>query len=103
MQSTHGQGVMRGVSRSPVCTDCHGIHNIVAPVEGDGTTVSAAVATETCARCHEGVTLTKEFGVAGERVSSYKESYHGLASRMGSRVVANCASCPRRSQHPSVI
>jgi len=93
MQSIHGQGVMRGVSRSPVCTDCHGIHNIVAPVEGDGTTVSAAVATETCARCHEGVTLTKEFGVAGERVSSYKESYHGLASRMGSRVVANCASC----------
>ena len=93
MQSIHGQGVMRGVSRSPVCTDCHGIHNIVAPVEEDGTTVSAAVATETCARCHEGVTLTKEFGVAGERVSSYKESYHGLASRMGSRVVANCASC----------
>ncbi len=93
MQSIHGQAVTRGVSRSPVCTDCHGIHNIVAPVERATATVSSAVATETCARCHEGVTLTKEFGVAGERVSSYKDSYHGLASRMGSRVVANCASC----------
>ena len=91
MQSIHGQAVMRGVSRSPVCTDCHGIHNIMTPL--DGATASASVATETCARCHEGVTLTKEFGVAGERVSSYKDSYHGLASRMGSRVVANCASC----------
>jgi formate dehydrogenase gamma subunit len=37
--------------------------------------------------------LTREFGVAGERVSSYKDSYHGLASELGSKVVANCASC----------
>src|SRR6185503_14145657 len=93
MQSIHGQAVTRGVSRSPVCTDCHGIHNIVPPLEADGVTASSIVATETCAKCHEGVALTKEFGVAGERVSSYKDSYHGLASRMGSRVVANCASC----------
>ena len=93
MQSIHGQALARGVSRSPVCTDCHGIHNIITPVEADGTTASAALATETCARCHEGVTLTREFGVAGERVSSYEDSYHGLAARMGSRVVANCASC----------
>jgi formate dehydrogenase gamma subunit len=93
VKSVHGQAVARGVSRSPVCTDCHGIHNIMAPVERTTATVSSAIATESCARCHDGVTLTKEFGVAGERVSSYKDSYHGLASRMGSRVVANCASC----------
>lgn len=92
IQSTHGQAVMRGVSRSPVCTDCHGIHNINPPIDANDAT-AAAVGTETCARCHEGVTLTKEFGVAGERVSSYKDSYHGLASQLGSKVVANCASC----------
>ena len=91
MQSVHGQAVVRGVSRSPVCTDCHGIHSITAPVEEAN--ARTAVATETCAGCHEGVALTREFGVAGERVSSYKDSYHGLASQMGSRVVANCASC----------
>jgi len=91
LQSVHGQAVVRGVSRSPVCTDCHGIHEIRAPVQQSSPTV--AIATETCARCHEGVTLTQEFGVAGERVRSYKDSYHGLASQMGSRVVANCSSC----------
>src|SRR6266545_3454820 len=32
-------------------------------------------------------------GVASARVSSYKDSYHGLASQLGSKVVANCASC----------
>ena len=93
IQSVHGQAVTRGVSRSPVCTDCHGIHSIKSPVEQASGNALAAVATETCAGCHEGVTLTREFGVAGERVSSYRDSYHGLASRMGSKVVANCASC----------
>jgi formate dehydrogenase gamma subunit len=93
MQSVHGQAVTRGVSRSPVCTDCHGIHGIASPVEQATATASTAVATDTCAGCHEGVTLTKEFGIAGERVSSYKDSYHGLASQIGSKVVANCASC----------
>jgi formate dehydrogenase gamma subunit len=93
MQSVHGQAVARGVSRAPVCTDCHGIHNITQPFDGENNLASAAVATESCAKCHEGVTLTQEFGVASGRVASYKDSYHGLASRLGSKVVANCASC----------
>ena len=93
IQSVHGQAVTRGVSRAPACTDCHGIHNIKAPVDQATATASIAIATESCARCHEGVALTQEFGVAGGRVSSYQDSYHGLASQLGSKVVANCASC----------
>jgi formate dehydrogenase gamma subunit len=89
----HGQAVARGVSRAPVCTDCHGIHNITQPFDGDKNVASTAVATDSCAKCHEGVTLTQEFGVASGRVASYKDSYHGLASQLGSKVVANCASC----------
>jgi len=54
---------------------------------------SQALARTTCAKCHEGVRLSEEFGVAGQRATSYLDSYHGLASRLGSGVVANCASC----------
>ena len=93
VQSIHGQAVARGVSRAPVCTDCHGIHNIKMPFDQTTATATTAVATDTCAKCHEGVALTQEFGVASGRVSSYKDSYHGLASQLGSKVVANCASC----------
>lgn len=93
MDSVHGQAVIRGVSRAPVCTDCHGIHNIMQPFDGNSKIASTAIATESCAKCHEGVTLTQEFGVASGRVASYKDSYHGLASQLGSKVVANCASC----------
>ena len=93
IQSVHGQAVTRGVSRAPVCTDCHGIHNIKMRFEQNSGSASAEVGTESCAKCHEGVALTQEFGVASERVSSYQASYHGLASKLGSKVVANCASC----------
>ncbi len=93
VESVHGKAVLRGVSRSPGCTDCHGIHTIEAPFEQKAANTSPAVATESCARCHEGVALTQEFGIAEDRVSSYKDSYHGLASKFGSKVVANCSSC----------
>lgn len=93
VQSVHGRASARGVSRSPVCTDCHGIHRIETPFEQTTVAASRAVATDSCAKCHEGVALTQEFGVSGERVSSYQESYHGLASQAGSKVVANCSSC----------
>jgi len=90
VNSVHGLAVARGVSRSPVCTDCHGIHDIQAAFDP---ATAAVVATDSCAKCHEGVTLTREFGVASGRVASYKDSYHGLASQLGSKTVANCASC----------
>ena len=76
----------------PVCTDCHGIHTIKAPKDANSS-VAAANVKNTCASCHEGVRLSKEFGVPSGRVSSYLASYHGMASEVGSNTVANCASC----------
>jgi formate dehydrogenase gamma subunit len=93
IQSVHGQAIQRGNWLAPVCTDCHGIHTIQAPGNPSSSVSSQALAQVTCARCHQGVRLTAEFGVPGARVTSYEASYHGLASRLGSTVVANCASC----------
>lgn len=92
-QSIHGQAVAQGNWSAPVCTDCHGIHSIKAHNDPNSPVSAQNVAQATCARCHEGVRLTQEFGVEGHRVSTYLASYHGLASRLGSQVVANCASC----------
>ena len=92
-QSIHGQAVAKGNWQAPVCTDCHGIHSIKAHNDPNSPVSAQNVAQATCARCHEGVRLTQEFGVEGRRASTYLASYHGLASRLGSQVVANCASC----------
>jgi cytochrome b subunit of formate dehydrogenase len=92
VQSIHGQAIARGNWAAPVCTDCHGIHSIKAPTDPRSAVASANVQ-NTCAACHGSVKLSAEFGVEGGRVSSYLSSYHGMASRMGSNTVANCASC----------
>lgn len=93
VDSIHGRAVARGNSRSPVCTDCHGIHDIKAHIDPKSSVSSQAMARTTCSQCHQGVRLTAEFGVQGKRVTTYEDSYHGLAAKMGSPVAANCASC----------
>ncbi len=92
-QSIHGQAVAHGNELAPVCTDCHGIHTIKAPSDPSSSVSDRNLSSTTCTRCHQGVRLTQEFDVPGNRVSTYMDSYHGLASQGGSLVVANCASC----------
>jgi cytochrome b subunit of formate dehydrogenase len=93
MQSIHGQAIARGNGLAPVCTDCHGIHSIKAPGDPNSPASEQNLSRDICARCHEGVRLSQEFGVPAGRVSSYFDSYHGLASQGGSLVAANCSSC----------
>ena len=92
-QSIHGQAIARGNSQAPVCTDCHGIHSIKSHLDPNSPVNAQNISSATCARCHEGVRLSQEIGVEGSRASTYLASYHGLASKRGSQIVANCASC----------
>ena len=93
MESIHGQAVARGNGQAPVCTDCHGIHSIKSHIDPSSSVSAQNMARSTCGRCHEGVRLSQEFGLEGSKLTTYLESYHGLASSLGSQVVANCASC----------
>ena len=88
-----GRRLRAGNGMSPVCTDCHGIHSIKAHADPNSPVAAANISRDTCARCHEGVRLSREFGLPGNRVSSYMDSYHGLAAEGGSLVAANCSSC----------
>ena len=88
----HGVALARGVTRSPVCTDCHGEHRIRGPHDPNSPVASGNVS-ETCSHCHEATGIRETFGLPAGRLSTYKDSFHGLASRGGSPVVAQCASC----------
>src|SRR5579859_7907633 len=92
-QSIHGQAIAKANWQAPVCTDCHGIHSIKSHLDPTSPVNAANLAQATCARCHEGMRLSQEFGIEGRRETTYLASYHGLAARGGSQVVANCASC----------
>ena len=93
MQSIHGQAVAKGNQLAPTCTDCHGIHSIKSPSNPSAPVAEANVSRDICARCHSGVRLSQEFGVPGNKVNTYFDSYHGLAQEGGSVVAANCSSC----------
>jgi cytochrome b subunit of formate dehydrogenase len=92
-QSIHGLAVTAGVVDSPVCTDCHGEHRILA-VTAEGSPVSATnIPLRVCGPCHSDLRLGEKYGLPGNQVPSYEDSFHGLASRGGVQRVANCASC----------
>jgi cytochrome b subunit of formate dehydrogenase len=93
IESIHGQALARGNGQAPVCTDCHGIHSIKTHTDPNSPVSEQNLSRDTCARCHEGVRLSQEFGMPGNRMTSYLDSYHGLATKGGSVVAANCSSC----------
>jgi cytochrome b subunit of formate dehydrogenase len=88
----HGQALARGVTRTPVCTDCHGEHRIQGPKDMASPVAGGGV-TSTCSSCHEATGIRETYGLPAGRLSSYQDSFHGLAARGGSPVVANCSSC----------
>lgn len=90
--SIHGKAYHEGVMESPVCTDCHGEHTIAA-VASKESAVNPANVPKTCARCHENHKLIKKFNLPTQRLSTYKESFHGIASKFGEGHAATCASC----------
>lgn len=93
LQSVHGQAMVHGSSDSPVCTDCHGEHMILAPSQPNSTVNPSRVSTVTCGRCHANERLDAQYNLPANRVPTFEDSYHGLAMRGGSQTVANCASC----------
>jgi cytochrome b subunit of formate dehydrogenase len=90
--SVHGQALARGIAQAPLCTDCHGEHQIIKHTS-QASPVNASHIRETCGSCHGDVRLTRKFGMPSDRLVSFDSSFHGLAAKAGSQTVANCASC----------
>lgn len=86
--SVHGQATAKGQREAPICTDCHSEHKIEG-LKG----MSTRVTSEMCGKCHASEKINAKFRMPADRVSTFFESYHGLAVQFGSATVANCGSC----------
>jgi cytochrome b subunit of formate dehydrogenase len=80
-QSVHGQQLAKGNPAAPVCSDCHTAHEIEEAGKGHFKSVSD----ERCGRCHK------------DRLTNYRETYHGKAMALGrpnvASAVAACYDC----------
>jgi cytochrome b subunit of formate dehydrogenase len=110
-ESIHGLAARSGVRESPVCTDCHGEHRILSPLDSESPVHASNISRLTCGRCHGDLRLAEKFGMSADSVPAYQDSYHGLAMRSGVTTVAHCGSChgvhevlpssdPRAMTHP---
>lgn len=91
--STHGRSLLeKGNLEAPSCTDCHGEHSILPPKER-ASEVSATHIPETCSRCHGSMDFNTRYEIPIDPVKTFKHTFHGIASGLGSARVANCASC----------
>jgi cytochrome b subunit of formate dehydrogenase len=91
--SIHAEAVRKGQTDAPVCTDCHGEHDILLHTDPRSPVAAGNVSARVCSPCHSSVALTEKYGIASDRFQTFADSYHGLAIRGGSIAAANCASC----------
>lgn len=92
-QSVHGRALAYGNTDAPTCVDCHGEHRIGDSAKGRVGAYTSYLSRTTCMRCHESERIVEKYGLPAKRLTTYIDSYHGLADQSGSVVVANCASC----------
>jgi cytochrome b subunit of formate dehydrogenase len=91
--SVHAAALAKGNLDSPVCTDCHGEHDIRKHTDPSAPVHNTNLAQQVCAECHASVRLTSKYGLRSDSFKTFTDSYHGLADRGGAVEVVNCASC----------
>jgi hypothetical protein len=91
--SVHGVAILqKGILNVPVCTDCHGKHDLYSSDMSISHTSKQNVP-DTCKSCHDNYSLMRKFKLTTDQADTYTQSFHGIALRLGEKTVANCTSC----------
>ena len=76
LDSMHFDAMAEAKDDAPICTDCHGAHNVIRLTESHGTIA------QTCSKCHEDI------------ADEYQDSVHGSAlAEEGNPDVPVCITC----------
>ncbi len=99
--SIHGNALIQeGNPDVPVCTDCHGVHNIQDP----RTAQFRVDEPDLCANCHADPELMAKYGLDSDVYSLYNLSWHGLDISMYkarvAKYLAQQRSLFRLPRHP---
>ncbi len=74
-QSVHGGALIQTDNPDvPVCTDCHGVHNIQDP----RTALFRIETPDLCASCHADQELMEKYDLSADVYSLYRTSWHGV-------------------------
>ncbi|MDE3057301.1 MAG: hypothetical protein KGJ59_05020 [Bacteroidota bacterium] len=93
--SIHGQLFAKNDPNAPMCTECHGTHNVLGHKNPKSPTFAINVPF-LCGRCHhEGKKAAVRYtGTEHNIISKYTESIHGKGlMKSGMTITATCADC----------
>jgi hypothetical protein len=95
-KSVHGQALYEDNPDVPVCTDCHGSHDIADPRKADFHAASYQI----CAKCHGDEDRMEKYGLNPNVVDTYLDDFHGRSNAMYAagegdpgRPMATCTDC----------
>jgi predicted CXXCH cytochrome family protein len=75
--SVHGKALIDQKNKDvPVCTDCHGVHNIQDP----RTAIFRSDTPDMCARCHADTALMAKYNLSKNTSFTYLQDYHGVTT-----------------------
>jgi predicted CXXCH cytochrome family protein len=91
--SVHGKRLAGGDTKVAVCTDCHSVHDLLAPSDPRSTVNPVNVA-NTCARCHADASHMSGYNIPTNQFAEYSKSVHhdALAVR-GDLSAPTCTTC----------
>ena len=73
-RSVHGGALINGGNEDvPVCTSCHGVHNIQSATS----TSFHLNSIELCAKCHGDKKLMDKYGISANVLQTYLDDFHG--------------------------
>lgn len=78
LTSQHGLLLAKGDTHVAVCTDCHGVHGILAREEPNSP-VAVRNIPDTCGRCHADQALMANYKLSADQVEKFRGSVHGRA------------------------
>jgi|CZKC01.1.fsa_nt_gi hypothetical protein len=90
--SIHGKLIAKGDSSAAVCTDCHGVHNIVSPKDPRSPVYPTNVA-KTCSNCHANAEHMKPYKIPTIQFADYNLSVHHQALADGDLSAPTCSTC----------
>jgi len=91
--SQHGMKLARGDQNVAVCTDCHGVHEILRTDDPASSVFYTNIPT-TCGRCHSDMNLMGRYGKTNDPKADYLAGVHGEAlTRHGNAESPECTRC----------
>ena len=92
-ESLHGYALARGNERAPICSTCHGNHQILSSADPRSATHKARLPA-TCIECHGQPGLqTDEYVRLPRSFEQYALSVHGQGTARGVTAAASCSDC----------